>query len=323
PWFAAWLAWYGILLLPVLGFVQAGFQAMADRYTYLSLLGIELAAVSSLPRLTTPKARTAGMAAALAVLAACALRTWNQEGVWKNSATLFTHAVQQDPRSDIAESFLASALIAAGQPADARAHAERARGLNPRNDQALVTLAALDAGQGRIDEAASLYREALALRPGSPLVQCQLGLLELNRGHPESARALMLPALRASPAARARTLDLSRDTLRRGATGPGLFLYDLVLAAAPAEAETAADGNPALLSRAADFEARQSGFGAALRLYRRVIALAPGDAGAHAALGYLLVHAGDRAGGAAEWRRALELQPDFPGLRERLRQLGE
>ncbi|HEX3730172.1 MAG TPA: hypothetical protein VHV47_10230, partial [Opitutaceae bacterium] len=137
------------------------------------------------------------------------------------------------------------------------------------------------------------------------------------------ARALLLPALRSTPAARVRTLDLSRGALQRGATAPGLFLFDLVLAAAPAEAEAAADGNPGLLSRAADFHAQQNEFAAAIRLYRRVTALAPADARAHAALGYLLVHAGDRPGGAAEWRRALELQPDFPGLSGRLRQLGE
>ncbi|HEX3729507.1 MAG TPA: tetratricopeptide repeat protein, partial [Opitutaceae bacterium] len=188
PWIAAGFAWYGIVLLPVLGLVQAGFQAMADRYTYLSLLGIELAAVASLPRPATRAGRIAGISAALAILGACALRTWNQEGVWQDSATLFTHAVQLDGRSDIAEYFLASALVAQGRPAEARAHAERARALSPGNDQALVTLAALDEAQGRTDEAAALYRNALALRPDSPLVQCQLGLLKLKRGDREGAR---------------------------------------------------------------------------------------------------------------------------------------
>ncbi|HVW22492.1 MAG TPA: tetratricopeptide repeat protein [Opitutaceae bacterium] len=323
PWIAAGLAWYLIMLLPVLGLVQAGFQSMADRYTYLSLLGIELAALASLPPPATRAARLARRTAAAAALAACALRTWNQEGVWKNGETLFRHAVAVDARSDVAESFLASALVAEGHPVEARAHAERARQLNPRNDGAMVTLAMLDEGRGRTEEAAALYREALAARPGNPQVECQLGLLELNRGRPEAARALMLPALRSSPSARARTLELSRLALGRGAGGPGLFLFDLVLAAAPAEAEAAAQGDAALLGHAADFQARQGDFGAAIRLYRRATALAPGDARAHAALGYLLIHAGDRRGGAAEWRRALELQPDFPELRARLGALGD
>jgi Flp pilus assembly protein TadD len=54
-----------------------------------------------------------------------------------------------------------------------------------------------------------------------------------------------------------------------------------------------------------------------------VVALDSSDSRAHAALGYLLIHAGDRDAGIAEWRRALELKPDFPGLREQLQKMGQ
>jgi tetratricopeptide (TPR) repeat protein len=188
PWIATGGLWFLVTLLPVIGLVQVGFQAMADRYTYVPLLGVELALLWSLPGLSSLRARSGASIAAAVVLAACAARTWDQEGVWQDSVSLFEHAVRVSDHNDVAEDFLASALFAAGRFDEAAAHAGRARALNPRNDRALVTLAGLSERQGRMDEAMALYRSALALRPDNPQVQCQLGLLELSRGHAEQAR---------------------------------------------------------------------------------------------------------------------------------------
>jgi Flp pilus assembly protein TadD len=380
PWIATGLGWYLVTLLPVSGLVQAGFQAMADRYTYLPLLGIELALVWSIPWWDSRPGRVAGAIVAAVLLAASAVRTWGQEGVWRDSVSLFAHAVQVTDRNDVAEDFLASALFAAGRFHEAAEHAGRARALNPRNDRVLVTLAGLSERQGQMDEAMALYRSALALRPDNPQVQCQLGLLELSRGHAEQARVLMTPALRSAPALRERTRQIGRTALEQGDTTVALFLYELVLAAAPddaeahagaglvllarndaagaivhlrtaverapaladaqlalaacaeqlgrtaeasaalARAEAAAPDSPVILSRVAELHARRRDFPTAIRLYRRVVELDPADSRAHAALGYLLIHAGDHAGGIAEWRRALELNPNIPGLRDRLQQ---
>jgi Flp pilus assembly protein TadD len=220
----------------------------------------------------------AGAGAAVVLLAACAARTWDQEGVWRDSVSLFGHAVRVSDRNDTAEDFLASAFFAAGRFDEAAAHAARARALNPRNDRVLVTLAGLSERQGRLDEAMALYRSALDLRPDNPLVQCQLGMLEFSRGHAGEARRLMFPVLRADPALRERTLQLAVAALELENLAGARFLDQLVLEAAP------------------------------------------DDAGAHAALGSLLIRTGDRAGGLAEWRRAFELDPKLPGLRERLEQ---
>ena len=383
PWIAVGLGWFLVILLPVCGLIQVGFQAMADRYTYLALLGVELALLWSLPGWNSRSARVAGAGVAAVVLAACASRTWDQEDVWQNSISLFEHAVRVSDRNDVAEDLLASALVAAGRFDDAAAHADRARLLNPRSDRAFVTLAGLSERQGKPDEAIALYRSALALRPDNPLVQCQLGLLELSHGHLDPARALMTPALRVDPALRERTRQLGRNAFEQGNPTTALFLFELVLAADPADsaahagagfvllarhdaaaaivhlrtavartpaladaqlalaacadqlgltaeastalthAAAAAPDSPVILSRVADFYARRRDFAAAMQLYRRVIALVPTDSNAHVALGFLLLQAGDRTGGLAEWRRALELNPNLPGLRERLEQQGK
>jgi Flp pilus assembly protein TadD len=312
PWIAAGLGWFLVMLLPVSGLIQAGFQAMADRYTYLPLLGVELALVGCIPGLNSRPGRVAGASAAVVLLAACAARTWDQEGVWQDSVSLFEHAVRVSDRNDVAEDFLASALFAAGRFDEAAAHAGRARALNPRNDRVLVTQAGLSERQGKMDEAMALYRSALALRPDNPLVQCQLGLLELGRGHFDQARALMIPALRSAPVLRERTRQLGRTALEQGNTTVALFLYEFVLAAAPDDAKAHAGAGLVLL-------ARNDTAGAIVHL-RTAVELAPADSGAHAALGFLLIRTGDRTGGIAEWRRALELDPNLPGLREQLKQ---
>jgi protein O-mannosyl-transferase len=383
PWIAVGLGWYLVTLLPAIGLVQVGFQAMADRYTYLPLLGVELALVQCVPAAMTRFWRIAVACAACAVLGACAFRTWNQEGVWRNSETLFTHAVQVDSGNDYAEYFLSSALVGAGKLDEARIHAERACTINPANDRALVALADINERQGRALEAITLFRSALAIRPDNPAVECQLGLLEFGHGDPESARAVMIPALRASPDVMERTLQIARNALENDDARTALFLFNLVLVVAPdngdanagagfallarhdaadaiaplrvaarmsgaqaqvqlalaecaeelgrpADAETAlalaeaeAPADPSILSLTADLYARARDFTASIRVYRKVIALDPSDSRAHAALGYLLVHVGDRDGGITEWRRALELKPDFPGLREQLQQMGQ
>ena len=81
--------WFVIMLLPVLGFVHIGLHYMADRYTYLPILGLQLMVLS----LFTKNSGALSVAAAVVVLGGCAVQTWNQLGVWKNSFTLFDHAL--------------------------------------------------------------------------------------------------------------------------------------------------------------------------------------------------------------------------------------
>ena len=311
PWIAAGWLWFLVVLLPVIGLVQVGFQAMADRYTYLPLLGIEVTALWSLrPAFRTAAARSCAAVAAVIVLAACAARTWNQEGVWRDSVTLFTHATAVSPRNDVAEDFLASALYAAGRMGGAAVHAERALALNPRNLNALVMLAGVREHQGRLAEAAGFLHSALALRPDNPDVQCQLGLLDLHLGRPDEAGRLMIPALRSSAALREHTLELASGALQGGDLGTALSLCNFVLAVAP--------DDPAALVGAAEIYARQRDVPDAERLGRHAVAVAPNDSRAYVALGAALFLKGDRATGLAAWHHALELDPNFPGLREQL-----
>jgi tetratricopeptide (TPR) repeat protein len=167
---AGW-CWFLGVLVPTLGLVQVGAQAMADRYTYLPAMGLSVAAAwglaAAVRRLRVPVPAAAG-AAALLVLA-LGLGTAAQARLWESNLTLFRHTLAVTGKN-----WLAAYLYGLGL-SDA----------------------------GRVEEAIGMYREALALNPGSDDVRYALGnaLLKLGRG--EEAVAMLRGALAAarSPAA--------------------------------------------------------------------------------------------------------------------------
>src|SRR5207245_2880040 len=86
PWLAAGWYWYLLTLLPVIGIVQVGMQAMADRYMYVPMIGLLIAGAWAIPK--NPSAPF------FLFILACAVLSWRQIGVWKDGVTLFTHAIE-------------------------------------------------------------------------------------------------------------------------------------------------------------------------------------------------------------------------------------
>jgi protein O-mannosyl-transferase len=343
PWIAAGWLWFLVVLLPVIGVIQVGFQSMADRYTYLALLGIELALVPTITSwraMATPRVRAVAALAAVVFLAGCAARTWKQQGVWRDSVSLFEHAVAASDRNDIAEDFLSSALLAAGRFDEAAAHAERALAINPRNSNALTTLAAIRELQGRTFDARDLYRKTLELRPDDALVRAQLSQLELREGRNDEARELLTTALRSRPALRARVLELGLAALQQRNLAAARFHFENLLAVWPDDADAhagmggvllaenkpdgaivhlraATERRPALadaqlaLARCAEQLGRPEEAAAALS---RALAAAPDDAAIQSGAAELHARRRDYATAARHYRRAAELAPKDAGI---------
>jgi Flp pilus assembly protein TadD len=195
-----WL-WYVVTLLPVIGLVQVGPQGMADRYTYVALVGLfmiaawgasDLVAAERLPR---PLVVGAGVLA----LIACVALSWRQARLWSDSETLYMHALEIAPRSPLlhtnlgiqlraggkidaaiehlqaaveidpsmpqAQYALANALLARNDPDAAILHYQRAVEADPRFVLAHYNLAHVLHQRGRSAEAVDHYRKALSVRP--------------------------------------------------------------------------------------------------------------------------------------------------------------
>ena len=215
-----WL-WYLGTLGPVLGVFQVGGQAMADRYTYVPLIGVFLAAVWGLAelaeRLHIPARARA--AAALVVVVAAGATTVVQLGHWKNSITVFEQALRATRINPVAHYNLSVALHEAGRDAEAIPHLEAAVRIAPSYQEAQAALvSALEAagrlqeaavvqnnrgawlgGRGDVAGAAAVFADALRLDPSDANVRFNYGMALKELGRRDEAAAQFTLVLRQNP----------------------------------------------------------------------------------------------------------------------------
>lgn len=222
---AGWL-WYLITLLPVIGLIQVGGQAMADRYSYVPLIGLFFMAAWGIPDLadflvtrafwlrSRPDPRiprssmdgggapTSGSApgplvsrvlaaAGAAVVVVLAARAHAQAGHFRDSVTVFEHALAATDDNFLAHSNLGTALFDRGEMGGAVAHLRDALRIEPGYPEALNNLAGVVLKQGKIEESKALSRQVIARWPGHPRAHTNLGLAFMIEGDlPEAAKHL-------------------------------------------------------------------------------------------------------------------------------------
>jgi tetratricopeptide (TPR) repeat protein len=181
PYLAFGWAWYLVSLLPVIGLVQVGAQAMADRYTYLPLIGpfvaIAWGAHDAFSVATGDrKAAPALAVAAIAVLGVLAVVARAQVRVWKDSETLFRHALACTRDNWVAHNNLGLALLEAGRADEAIPELESALRIRHEYFDARVNLGRAFLQKGRIPDALGVLLEATRANPASAEAQTNLGI---------------------------------------------------------------------------------------------------------------------------------------------------
>jgi tetratricopeptide (TPR) repeat protein len=159
---AGWL-WYLVALVPMIGIVQVGRQAMADRYAYLPFVGLFIIAVWSCGELFARLQLSAvfQIAIATAAVVGYASVAFLQVNYWHNSYTLFAHALQVTSHNGIAEDNFGAALMEMGRPDLAQPHFEAAAEFIPQLSTAHYNLAVLQQQQNHLDAARREYNLAL------------------------------------------------------------------------------------------------------------------------------------------------------------------
>lgn len=195
-----WL-WYLVTLVPVIGLVQVGIQSMADRYTYVPLIGLFIMISWGAPIISGQgrHGRLALSAAAVFAVLACAAVTWQQLGYWQNSVTLFRHAMEAVPDNHIAHVRLGYALARSGRPDEAIVQYKEALRIRPRDKEAHFNLGFVLMEQGKIPEAVYQYGEVLKADPAHEGAHINLGNILAERGRSGEALYHYSEALRTNP----------------------------------------------------------------------------------------------------------------------------
>ncbi|HEY2567737.1 MAG TPA: tetratricopeptide repeat protein [Candidatus Udaeobacter sp.] len=183
-----WL-WYLGMLVPVIGLVQVGWQGHADRYTYLPQIGLYIAitwAVADMTRLWRYRRAILGTAGlfTVIVLSFCA---WIQTRHWRDSETLFKHALSVTTNNDVAENNLGIVYLGQGNVDQAISLLQAAVDLRSDNSPAQENLAKALLQKGRVSEALIHYRKLLELQPDNIEVHNIVGTVLIQQGRAREA----------------------------------------------------------------------------------------------------------------------------------------
>ena len=326
-----WL-WFLVTLLPVIGLVQVGLQAMADRYTYVPFIGLLAAVAWGVPLIASRwraggfALRAAGAAAvlALAVIAAGLARSW------KNSETLYLRAIAVTGPNFLAQNNLGDYYNETGRPVEAMPHLQEAIRIRPAYAEAYTNLGRSLFLMGRLDEAAQHFQESARLRPDNAVAIANLAWTRLEQGEIPSAIPLYRRALARIPESvnwRKRLSmallldDRPAEAIEQLDRATALDPWDVearnLLAGAAAFQQNRHDSASEQMRRALTALHRKAG--AALQArgkrkeaaaqFRAALALSPESIEAHTDLGALLFADGRLDEAAAEFQRAVKLDP--------------
>lgn len=271
PWeLVGWL-WFLGVLFPAIGVVQSGGQSMADRYSYVSCIGILFAVIWTGEAVSRQKGwRNAGIILTVFLpLLGYIWLTRVQLSCWQNSETLFRHVLAASPGNVVGYENFGSALIA----------------------------------RGKLDEAVAVITEGLKVHPGRPILHNNLGLAYRALGRSQAAMEQFQLALQSDPSSSAARSNLG-NALRESGDIPGaLRELEAALQLAPKDAETM--NNLALTYEEAGRKED------AFRLYQEALIANPGNVEVHVNLGILLMELGRKEEAVAICLRAVSLRPDF------------
>lgn len=296
-----WL-WFAGTLVPVIGLVQVGKQALADRYTYLPHVGVFVllvwGAAELAGRLKWPK--PASVAVALGLVAGCLFLTSRQIPHWRTSRTLFEHAAAVTTNNFVAYTVIATALYEENKPDQAIDYCRRALQLSPDYSEAHNTLGNIYLRQDKLAEAVDNFRAAIASDPTYGAAHHGLAAALFKQGKFAEAEAASREALRFEPHYKPALFTLAQSLHQQQKLDDAKAVYERLLSL-----------DPSLFSvhRAlANLLTTQGKLDEAKAQFETALKIKPGDADTHTALGVVLCDRGRPDDAAKEFTKVLRLQ---------------
>jgi protein O-mannosyl-transferase len=213
--FVGWM-WYVCTLIPVIGLVQVGDQAMADRYTYIPLIGLFITIAWGLPELLARYAfrKTVLAIAAAVVLLAMAVSTYIQLGYWQNSVTILERAVEINPNDRFAHANLGAVFVRKGSYDEAIVHFEKALQIDPCDLMSQLNIGVAFFRKDKIDLAVNHFEKAMAIDPCDIPTRLNLATGLAKQGNTQQAIEQCNEILRMAPG-RTEAIELKQQILQQ------------------------------------------------------------------------------------------------------------
>jgi len=299
-----WL-WYLGTLVPVIGFVQVGDQSMADRYTYLPMIGLFMAIAWIVPDLL---AGWRFRRIALTMLATCiiaALMTVSlfQIRYWQNSSTLFTRALNVTKNNHVMLTNMGATLAEQGKFEEAISHYQEALRIRPNDFAALYNLANALARQGKLEDAVSIYAKILQTQPDAAAAHNNMGIALSQLGRTDEAIVHFREAVRIKPDFQDAGSNMEKALMGQARAKKPVPEKVAILPADPNSAEGQLRTGLSLFQEGRADEAIPR-FEEALRLNPKLVA-------AHISLGLIMAQKQNLDKAIDHFRKALKIKPDI------------
>ena len=268
PYLAVGWLWYLGALVPVIGLKQAGlWPAMADRWTYVPLIGLFVMIAWGVPDLLVRyhHRKVALSIAAAAVLLSLMIVTWKQLHHWRNTITLFQHAINVTEKNYVAHTNVGHALSNQGKIEEAIPHFIQAVNIKPTFPKGHSNLGSALARQGRNAEAVVHLSEALQLDPHSPGIHNNLGNVLERQGKIQEALSHYSTALQLEPRFAEAHFNLGTFWARQGRNEKGMAHFSRALELKP-DFAAAHNSFGVVLARQGNLQQAIYHFGEAVRL---------------------------------------------------------
>jgi protein O-mannosyl-transferase len=305
PWLLFGWLWYLGMLVPVIGILQVGLQAHADRYTYLPQIGLYVA----LTWLVAERCagwryhrRVLGGCSAV-ILAALIFFARTQTSYWRDSESLWTHALACTSDNAVARINLGNAFLSKGRVNEAITQLQKALQIKPGDADAEVSLGYALIQEGNVDEAIILFQRALQSKPNYAQARNDLGDILAQKGRADEAISQFQQALQINPDYAAAHYNLANALVQKGNLAEAIVQYQWALQIRPDYVEAGYNLGNTLLQK--------GDLTGAIARYQSVVQVKPGYAKAHFSLGYGLLEKGSVDESISEFQKALQIKPDY------------
>jgi tetratricopeptide (TPR) repeat protein len=304
--------WFIVMLIPVIGLIQVGQQAMADRYAYLPSIGcfILLAWSANAGVARWSWGRIATGLAAMVTVVACGALTIAQLRHWRDSESVFRHAIAVTEKNHLAHNGLGYVLLEQGRLDEAVAEFGRALELQPAFAEAHLNLGNARLRQGREDDALVSFKNAAAARPDFAIAYSNLGVLLLRLGRIDEAVIALEKFAELEPHDATARLDVGNALLLQGKSDAAIARYREALLLDP--------GNPDAHNNLGNVLLQTGHEAAAIEEFQTALKNLPTHANAHYHLGEIALQRGELDEAEKHFQKTVAAQPEAADARRQL-----